>query len=344
MKEAMLYEKLEKDAVRCQLCAHRCRIKTGTAGICKVRVNREGTLYTLVYGRTISLAVDPIEKKPLYHFHPGSGALSMATRGCNFKCDNCQNFSISQLERVPVDPSGHEAAPERIAAIAVQEGCATIAYTYTEPTIFGEYALATARQAHRVGVKNVFVTNGFWTSETLDLLEGHLDAANVDLKSFSDAFYRQNCQGRLKPVLEGIEKAHGLGIWLEITTLLIPGLNDSEAELRDVARFLAGLSPAIPWHISRFHPTYQMTDRPATSVKALIRAREIGMEAGLHYVYIGNAWGVEGAYTYCPGCARAVIKRHGFAVTANHVSQGACGLCGAAIQGVGLTPGGGFSS
>ena len=337
MKGAMLYEKLGDGRVRCNLCAHRCVISPGHRGICAVRENRDGTLYSLVYGKAISLAVDPIEKKPLFHFLPGSRAYSVATVGCNFTCLNCQNYTISQYPREHNGQViGEEITPAEIVTDAVERGCQTIAYTYTEPTIFFEYAYDTARLAHEKGLRNVFVSNGYMTEEAAEEIIPYLDGINIDLKGISDEFYRKIAGGTLRPVLRSIERFHRAGVWVEVTTLIIPGMNDSDDDLRWIAEAIYGISPAIPWHISRFYPAYRLRDVPPTPVATLRRAREIGKEVGLRYVYMGNVPG-EGESTYCPHCGAKLIKRIGFAVVENRLQDGHCPKCGAPIDGVFLT-------
>jgi len=342
MKEALLYEKLEDGRVRCQLCAHRCLIASGKRGICQVRENREGTLYSLVYGRLISQALDPIEKKPLFHFYPGSISLSVATVGCNFRCTFCQNANISQMPRDLGRIEGRHVPPEAIVRTAKRHQSRSIAYTYVEPTIFFEYSYDIAQLAHQESIANVYVTNGYMTREMLEMFTSAtepplLDAANVDLKAFTDRFYRQQCGASLQPVLDSLRMIKERRVWLEVTTLVIPGLNDSEEELADIARFIAEeLGVDTPWHVSRFHPTYKLTDVPPTPVRTLRRAREIGLEAGLHYVYEGNVPGSGGENTICPSCGQVVIKRVGFGILSNDASGGVCGHCGAEIAGVGL--------
>jgi pyruvate formate lyase activating enzyme len=270
MKEAMLYEKIEKSRVRCHLCAHRCVIAEGKLGVCRVRRNVNGTLHTLVYGRTISQHVDPVEKKPLYHFYPGSRSYSIATPGCNFRCPWCQNANIAHMPRERGLIAGYEATPEEIVADARATDSRSIAYTYTEPTIFFEYAYDTARLAHAAGIANVYVTNGYMTTDMLETFHPYLDAANVDLKAFRKKTYNRYVGAGLGPVLDSMKTMKQLGVWLEVTTLVIPGLNDDPAELRDAAGFIAQeLGPGTPWHLSRFFPTYQMTDRPPTPVETL---------------------------------------------------------------------------
>jgi len=328
MKEAMLYEKTEEQAVRCALCAHRCTIQPGQRGICGVRENREGVLYTLVYGRTISAAVDPIEKKPLYHFYPGTKSFSIATVGCNFRCTFCQNADISQAPR---DQEGWEQwardmPPAQVVRMARQQECQSIAYTYTEPTVFFEYAYDCAILATQAGLKNVFVTNGYMTPEMLDTIGGHLHATNVDLKGL-DAFYRQQCGARMQPVMDSIVKMHEMGVWVEVTTLVIPGYNDDDETLRTIAEFLAGVDPDLPWHISRFGPRYKLLDAPPTPVETLHRAAEIGYQAGLRYVYAGNVPGDNYEHTRCPKCGTICIHRYGYFVR-NLMAGNQCPTCG----------------
>jgi pyruvate formate lyase activating enzyme len=336
--EAYLYESLETNKVRCKLCRHRCVIDDGRRGICGVRENRQGVLYTLVYDRIIARNVDPIEKKPLFHLLPGSRSYSIATVGCNFTCRHCQNADIAQM---PADRdgmiAGQSTTPEQIVADARRCDCASIAYTYTEPTVFFELAYETARRAHSQGLKNVFVTNGYMSVEALEMIQPYLDAANVDLKAFNPKFYREICGGRLKHVLASLEAMKTRGVFVEITTLLIPGLNDDPEELKALAAFVVEkLGPETPWHVSRFHPTYRLTDRPATPVATLTAARDIGRQAGLHYVYTGNVPGNDGENTFCPACGRKVIERWGFAVREYAIQDGCCRHCGHPIHGVGL--------
>ncbi len=335
-KEALLYEKLSDNKVRCKLCAHRCVIFDGRKGICQVRENRGGTLYTLVYGRTISQHVDPVEKKPLFHFYPGSMAYSMATPGCNSRCRWCQNWEIAQMPHEQHLILGRQADPPEIVAEAQQAGCRTIAYTYTEPTIFFEYAYETARLAHAAGLANIYVTNGYMTAEMLETFQPYLDAANVDLKAFRDETYRRYVRIRLQPVLDSLKRMKALGIWVEVTTLVIPGINDEPTELRDAAQFVCGeLGPETPWHLSRFFPAYKMTDVPPTPVATLQQARQIGLEAGLHYVYIGNVSSEDD--TVCHHCGRLLIRRAGYWISENNVLPNkCCPACGTPVAGVGM--------
>ena len=336
MKEAMFYEKLDDNVVNCNLCSHRCKITDSKRGICGVRENRNGTLYSMVYGKVIARAVDPIEKKPFFHFLPGSRAYSIATVGCNFRCGNCQNFEISQMPKDRNIILGQDVSPEEIVMAAKQNNCESIAYTYTEPTIFFEYAYDTAKLASKEGIKNVFVTNGYITEEALNEIKPYLDAANIDLKSFSEDFYRKNCGARLNPVLESIRLHKSLGIWIEITTLIIPTLNDSKEELRKIAEFIKEVGEGIPWHISQFYPMYKLLDLPRTPIETLRRAREIGLEVGLRYVYEGNVPGEAGENTYCHKCGKLLIRRYGYQILENRVKNSACSYCGAKIDGVNM--------
>jgi pyruvate formate lyase activating enzyme len=333
MKEAYLYKKLKNSRVRCDLCAHRCVIEDSKRGKCSVRENRNGVLYTLVYDKIISENVDPIEKKPLFHFLPGTKSLSIATPGCNFKCFFCQNWQISQMPGDYDSIQGRAIAPEKIVGDAVDNGCKSISYTYTEPTIYFELAYDTAKIAHEKGIKNVFVTNGFMTRECIEMIEPYLDAANIDLKSFSDDFYKKNCEGRLKPVLESIRTMYESGIWLEVTTLLVPGLNDSEEELEDIASFLNGISDLIPWHISAYYPQYK-SNIPATEFESIRKAIKIGKNKGIKYIYGGNVVGGDLENTSCSNCGNTVIKRNGFSVFANSLENDCCKNCGKKIDGV----------
>jgi pyruvate formate lyase activating enzyme len=336
MKEAMLYEKRSASEVRCLLCNHRCLIEDGKSGVCRVRLNRGGTLYSLVYGKVVAENIDPIEKKPLFHVRPGTSSYSIATCGCNFRCLHCQNHEISQMPREAQRIVGFDLAPEEAVKRALGAGCSSISYTYTEPTIYFEYALDVAKLAREKGLLNVFVTNGYMTQEALAAFHPFLDAANVDLKAATDEFYRRICGARVEPVRESIRAMRRLGIWVEVTTLIIPGLNDDPEGLREIARFLLSVGPEVPWHVSAFHPTYRLTDRPRTPVDTLRRAREIGLKEGLRFVYSGNVPGEEGENTSCPACGEGLIRRFGFRVLENRIRQGRCPECGTAVEGLGL--------
>ncbi|HUJ16858.1 MAG TPA: AmmeMemoRadiSam system radical SAM enzyme [Nitrospirota bacterium] len=333
MKQAMFQEKKEGGKVLCGLCSHRCLIPDGKRGICAVRENRDGILYSLVYDKIIAQNIDPIEKKPLFHFLPGSLSYSIAAPGCNFRCLHCQNADISQLphERQG-DLPGQPILPRAMIDSARAYRCASISYTYTEPTIYFEIAYDTSLLAAESGLKNVFVTNGYITPEALKTLAPVLHAANIDLKGFTDNFYKKICGARLQPVLDAITLYKKLGIWIEITTLVIPGHNDSEAELRGIAEFIKSVGEDIPWHVSRFHPTYKLLDQPVTPVETLHRARQIGIDAGLRYVYMGNVPG-DGEDTRCWHCTKTIVKRTGFNVQENRIVDGKCSYCGSVIDG-----------
>lgn len=333
MHEAMLYEKIAGNRVRCHLCAHHCVIADGKGGVCRVRENRGGVLYTLVHGHTISQNVDPVEKKPLYHFYPGSLAYSIATPGCNFRCPWCQNWQISQRPRERDLTAGHEATPEQIVASAIDTHCQSIAYTYTEPTVFFEYAYHIALLASLDRLANIFVTNGYMSQEMLEMFHPYLDAANMDLKAFRKETYRRYVGAGLQPVLDNLKLMKRLGIWLEVTTLVIPDLNDDLAELRDTARFIAQeLGPDTPWHISRFFPGYKMTDRLPTPIETLRKTREIGLEEGLYYVYLGNV--AEESNTTCHHCGHLLIRRKGYWTVETNIRDGTCSACRTPVAGV----------
>jgi pyruvate formate lyase activating enzyme len=333
--EALLWEPVDGGVVVCRLCAHRCRIRPGLRGICGVRENRDGRLLTLVRDRVVSASVDPIEKKPFFHVRPGSRAYSIATAGCNFHCLFCQNWAISQWPREHAEGlPGEPFAPAAIVAAARASGCESLAYTYTEPTIFFELALETSRLAAAAGLRNLFVTNGYMTPEALALLAPVLHGANVDLKSFSDRYYRRVCGATLPPVLDTIRELRRRGVWVEVTTLLVTGHNDAPAELAALARFLASVDPDMPWHVSAFHPAYRMLEVPPTPAATVRHALELGRDAGLRYVYAGNLPGDPSESTRCPECGERLIHRSGFVVRENRVTGGRCPACGARIAGV----------
>ena len=301
-----------------------------------MRENREGALFTLVYGCPVSTAVDPIEKKPLFHFLPGSKSLSLATVGCNFTCAFCQNADISQMPRDHGRIVGSPLTPEQVVQQALDLGCASISYTYTEPTIYYEYARDCARPATAAGLKNVFVTSGYISPEPLRQVAPYLDAVNIDLKSFRDETYRRYAGARLQPVLDSLANVKRLGIWLEVTTLVIPDLNDDPAELRETARFITHLGSEVPWHLARFMPAHRMSAARETPLATLEQAREIGREEGLCHVYIENVPTRGTMDTVCPSCGRTLIVRRGFAMVANDTRSGACPDCGTVIAGVNL--------
>ncbi len=335
MKKAMFQEKAGDGAVKCGLCHHGCTIGPGKRGICGVRENRDGELVSLVYGKLVSMNADPVEKKPLFHFLPGSISFSISTVGCNFRCKHCQNWQISQFPHLFNGKiAGDTVEAGDVVDAALDCGAASIAYTYVEPTIFYEMARDTAEIAARRGVKNIFVSNGFMSRDAAEDISKVLDGINIDLKAFTDRFYREICGARLKPVLENIELMHRLGVWVEVTTLVIPGWNDSDQELRDIARFIKDISPSIPWHVSAFHPTFELISSPPTPASTLVRAREIGLEEGLNHVYLGNIPGSGGENTNCPSCGAVIIQRRGYSILENRMENGRCPQCNEEIPGV----------
>lgn len=337
MHQARLWKPLKDDSVQCQLCSHYCIVKSGDRGLCGVRENIEGSFMTHVYDRIASYNLDPVEKKPLYHFQPGSLTFSFATMGCNMSCSFCQNASLSQPPSTSRIIEGQPVTPQELVDAAVRNKASSISYTYSEPTIFFELMQDTARLAKEHGLRNIMVSNGFMSRECLDELGPLMDAANIDLKTFTDGFYRNNCNARLKPVLENLKHIKELGWWLEVTTLLIPGQNDSPEEIRSIAEFIANdLGVDTPWHISRFHPQHHMRDNIPTSVNALRDARNIGKKAELNHVYVGNVPGIEYANTVCPGCELEVLTRSGFSLSHKWLKDGICTRCGLIIGGVGL--------
>ncbi|MCP9449598.1 MAG: radical SAM protein [Nitrospira sp.] len=374
LQAALYYEPLPDHVVRCTLCPHECRIAPDRRGVCGVRINRGGRLFTQVGDRIVSAEVDPIEKKPLFHFLPGSLTYSIATVGCNLRCRFCQNWIISQWPKLPGSPGSHDdggetllavsdhpqdewcpdaesseagweqreigraVAPSEIVSLAQQADCSSIAYTYTEPTIFYELALATARRASAAGLGNVLITNGFTSLDPLREIAPYLGAANIDLKSFCESFYKKVCGARLAPILAAIREYKRLGVWIELTTLLIPGLNDEEDELRDIARFIVTeLDEDVPWHLSRFFPAYKMEHWEETPLRSLLRARDIGWEEGLRYVYLGNlppgTQGEGAEDTICPDCRAVLIRRWRFMVVENRLQAGHCPDCNRLVAG-----------
>jgi pyruvate formate lyase activating enzyme len=312
----------------------RCLVRPGRAGICGVRENRDGTLVSTVYGRAVAVGLDPIEKKPLFHVAPGALAYSIATVGCPFHCVFCQNWEIAQAPRLGLDLPTRSLPPAKAVDEALTAGARAIAYTYVEPTVFLEYALDTAREARAAGLLNVFVTDGYATPEAIDLLRPVLDAANVDLKSFDDAFYRKLCGARLAPVLDALRAYRAAGVWVEVTTLVIPGHNDDDGELRALAGWIATeLSPETPWHVSRFFPAHQLRDVPPTPLATLRRAAEIGHEAGLAHVYVGNAPELGLEDTRCAACGRILLERRGYRVFDRLDPGGTCPGCRRALAG-----------
>ena len=361
--EARFYESRPDGRVLCTLCPHDCLIADGGRGACAVRYQRGGRLYTLVYDKVVAREVNPIEKKPLFHFQPGSHAYSISTAGCNLRCSYCQNWQISQWPRQhlpkrvepggegepePICPQldaldreipGEPVTPEGLVGAALASGCASMSYTFTEPTIFFELVQDTAVLARERGLKNTLVTNGFINEAPLREFATVVDAANVDLKFFREESYRRISRARLEPVLAAIRLYHELGVWLEVTTLVIPGVNDSDQELGEIAAFLCALDPGIPWHVSGYYPAWKMLDHPPTPVETLRHARDIGLSAGLRHVYVGNVMGDPGENTWCPSCRGLLIERFGFAVRVNRIESGRCPHCGTLVEGVEMSGG-----
>ncbi len=331
MKEALYYKKLKDKAVQCLLCPKKCFIAEDNYGFCRARKNIKGKLYSMVYGNASSVCIDPIEKKPLFHFLPGSSSLSVGTFGCNLACRHCQNWTIARA--TPPDDFG-EISPEMIVEKAINEGCASISYTYNEPTIFYEYVLDTAKLAKKNKIKNVIVTNGFINREPLKEWSSYIDAANVDLKSFNEKFYKEVCFAELSPVLETLKFLSKTKIWFEITNLVIPTKNDDLSEIRQMCVWIKeNLGTNHPLHFSAFYPCYKMMNVPPTKPETLTEAKKIAVALGLKYVYTGNVSDMEGSATYCPRCKKPVIQRINFSISKNNLKNGKCS-CGYKIDGV----------
>ena len=338
-REGELYEKLPNNDVRCYACGHRCLIRDGRRGVCKVRFNRAGKLYA-PWGYVAGLQADPIEKKPFYHMLPGSQALTFGMLGCDFHCEFCQNWISSQALRNPASDEAvgyiRHASPEQIVSYAQRAGCDLVASSYNEPLITSEWAVAIFKRAKEAGMKCVYVSNGNATPEVLEYLHPYLVGYKIDLKTMQDRQYRQ-CGGVLQNVLDTIRRAHQLGLWVEVVTLVIPGFNDSTEELMEAARFIASVSTDIPWHVTAFHPDYKMTEPAPTPIRTLMRAAEIGEEAGLRHVYAGNIPGRVKNYedTRCPKCQAVLVERTGYTIRGYHLTaQGACPKCSTPIAGV----------
>jgi len=338
MMNASLYKKLPINKVECTACSWYCKIAEGKSGICGVRKNIKGDLYLLVYGKPVAVNIDPIEKKPLFHFLPGTEIFSVGTVGCNFACDFCQNWDISQIDKcrdakycVSTDS---DLSPQDIINYCLKNNIPSIAFTYNEPAIFFEYAYDTIKFAKKHGIKTVYVSNGFESKEQIEMLKDNLDAINIDLKAFTEEFYQKVCHAKLAPVLENIKRFYEAGIWTEITTLLIPGENDSEKEITQIAKFLKNISPDLPWHLSAFHPDYKMLNKNTTPLSSLQKAYEIGKKIGLNYIYLGNVPASTLESTYCPNCQSLLIERIGYNIKVDNLKNGQCKKCQFKIPGV----------
>jgi len=319
--------------IRCELCPEECVLENYQVGACRVRINRDDRLFSLVYGKPCAVHVDPIEKKPIFHMLPGSAAFSLATAGCNLKCRFCQNWEISQVP--PEETRNSDLPPEEVVELALRKGCRSIAYTYSEPVVFFEYMLDTAKIARRRGLRNIWVTGAYINPDPLRELAPWIDAANIDLKGFTDDYYRKVCGGRLRPVLDAIELSVELGVMVEITNLIVPTLNDDPGLIGEMCAWIGrSLGPDVPLHFSRFHPQYRLQKLPPTPLDTMWKAHDIARESGLHYVYTGNVPYDERSNTFCPTCRRRLITRVGFFVTQNHIREGSCPFCGTSIAGI----------
>jgi len=332
-REAMFYEKLPDKYVQCLLCPRKCTLPPGSTGFCRVRENINGILYTNAFSNPTAVHIDPIEKKPFFHFLPKTSSFSIATAGCNLRCIFCQNWQISQIS--PKEAMNFYLPPEAIAMLAKKAGCATIAYTYSEPTNFYEYMLACAKEAKKLGIRNVYHSNGYINEKPLRELMEYMDAANVDLKGFSEDFYQEMSSATLAPVLETLKTLKKGGVWLEITNLIIPTKNDDPKMIKEMCAWIVkNLGPDVPVHFSRFYPLYKLTNLPPTPVETLEKAVEIARAEGIHYAYIGNVPGHPGEDTYCPKCKRLLIDRLGYNILQNNIVNGRCKFCGEKIPGV----------
>ncbi|MCQ9207462.1 MAG: AmmeMemoRadiSam system radical SAM enzyme [Omnitrophica bacterium] len=332
-KEALHYEQIDETTVKCVLCPNECVLKNGQRSFCRVREPKNGKLYSLVYETPCSVHVDPIEKKPIYHMFPGSKAFSIATVGCNLRCKFCQNWQISQ--EYPESAANRHLPCKSVVDLALKNNCRSIAYTYSEPTVFYEYMLETAGIAREKGVKNIWVTGGFINPKPLRRLCSVIDAANIDFKGMSDKYLRETCGERLKPLLSTIKLTKEMGVWVELTNLVVPTLNDDPAMIKDMCAWIKeNLGADTPLHFSRFWPMYQLKNLPPTPLDTLKNAKAIAEMAGLNYVYIGNVPESATGNTACPYCKKIVVKRTGYFVLSNHIINSKCGFCGQKIAGV----------
>ncbi|MFC1780506.1 AmmeMemoRadiSam system radical SAM enzyme [Patescibacteria group bacterium] len=336
MQKVKLYKKLKNKIVECTACNHFCKIAPDKCGICGIRQNKNGELYSLVYGLTSGTQIDPIEKKPFFHFMPNSEVFSIGTIGCNFACSFCQNAWMSQCTKdksVPL-PELYKLTPKDIVKTCLSNDIKIIGYTYNEPAIFFEYAYDTAKLAHKAGIKNVWVSNGYASIASIDKIAPYLDAINIDLKSFSNKFYQKVCKAKLQPVLDNIKYYFKKKVWVEITTLIVPGENDSSKELGQIAQFVSSISKSIPWHVTAFSPAYKMHDKVKTSTSKLSEAYNIGKCEGLEYIYAGNVFGKDLHSTFCTKCQKPLIKRDWGYTKVVNLENGKCNKCGTKIKGV----------
>ena len=333
MKEAVLYKKTDNNKIICQLCPHNCTLRDGQRGICGVRKNNNGILYSLNYDKVAAIHSDPIEKKPLYHFLPSSITFSIATMGCNLKCIFCQNHSISVVENEN-QIYGEDISPEQLIEVAIKKNSESISYTYTEPTIFFELMIETAKLAKENNIKNVMVTNGYMSEIAFEKISPYIDGANIDLKSFSEAFYKKYCGASLSPVLDTIKRMKESGIWIELTTLLIPDLNSDEGEIKELISFIVNLDENIPWHVSRFFPHHNLLDCSITDTTTMFNFLEMGNKMGLKHLYGGNISSDKWSHTTCPECHAVLIERNGYHTQIANFTNGICGSCGHFIHGV----------
>jgi pyruvate formate lyase activating enzyme len=334
MKEASLYKKLRGKKVKCLNCSHYCILQENQRGLCGVRENKNGKLYSLVYGKVSALDIDPIEKKPLFHFLPGTETLSLATAGCQFRCKNCQNWQLSQEIKKEKTIEGKELKPKEIVKIAKKYNLPSISYTYTDPIVFSEYALDIMKLAKKEGIKNIWITSGFWSKELFNFVSPFIDAVNVDIKSSEESFYTENCGGKLKPVLETLKRIKEKGIWIEITTLVIPSLNDKDEIFEKISSFIKKeLGRETPWHISKFSGdiSWKLQNLPSTPNETLKRAFDIGKKKGLNYVYVGNTSIPNLENTYCPYCNEKIIERKGYFIK-RFDKEGKCPKCSKKIN------------
>ena len=331
--EAMYYKKLDDETVQCELCPRGCTLSNGQRSFCRVREPKGGKLYTAAYGAACSAHVDPIEKKPLFHFLPGTAVFSIATAGCNFRCKCCQNWQISQIG--PEDAQNIPMSPAELVAQTRRNSCPTVAYTYTEPSIFYEYMLDCAKAVRSAGLRNMYHSNGYLNRKPVEELSAYLDAADVDLKGFTDDFYAQMSAGSLSPVLATLKTLKNRGVWLEITNLVVPTMNDDLGKVKEMCGWIVqNLGPDVPLHVSRFWPQYKLTQLAPTPVETLEGVRTTALAEGLHYVYIGNVPGHPAEHTYCPKCKATVIQRSGYTILKNGLVDGACKACGERIAGI----------